>query len=358
MTSYAKLPLHIAELLYTGTVIPAHPLALTEHRELDVLHQRALTRYYAASGAGGVAVGVHTTQFQIRDPEFDLLRPVLELAAETIDQMALARPFIKIAGLVGPTDQALAEADLAKSLGYHLGLLSVGGLAEWTENALLQRVREVAGVIPVFGFYLQPAVGGRVLSRTFWEQMCEIPGVYAIKMAPFNRYQTLDVVRAACASTRSDDIALYTGNDDNIVIDLLTRFRFEINGRLVEKQIVGGLLGHWSVWTKRVVEIFAWIQEVRERVEIPAELLTLATQITDVNAALFDAAHDFAGCIAGLHKILHRQGLLAGTWCLNPEEGLSVGQSEEIERVCQEYGNLTDDSFVNEHLFSWLGVHT
>lgn len=354
MAPFAKLNPPLRELLNTGTVIPAHPLALTRERKLDVRHQRALTRYYAASGAGGIAVGVHTTQFQIRDPGIDLLKPVLELAAETVDQMRLARPFLKIAGILGSTPQAVAEAEQARSLGYHLGLLSMGGLPEWPERALLERVRAVAEVIPVFGFYLQPAVGGRYLSRDFWERFCDIPGVYAIKVSPFNRYHTLDVMHAVCYSGHPDDIALYTGNDDNILLDLLTRFRFAVNGRWVEKRIVGGLLGHWAIWTHRAVEIFRSIQEVRDHPEVPAVLLTLAAQITAANAAVFDAAHNFAGCIPGIHEILRRQGLLAGTWCLDPKETLSPGQLEEIQAVCQELDHLSDDAFVRAHRLSWL----
>lgn len=356
MTGPTNLTSDIRELLYSGTVIPAHPLALNEKRHLDVEHQRALTRYYVDSGVGGIAVGVHTTQFEIRNPGVGLFRPVLELAAETVDELRLKRPFLKVAGIVGPTKQALAEAEQAAELGYHLGLLSTGGLTDWTEDAILERVREVAQVIPVFGFYLQPAVGGRVLSRNFWEQMCDIPGVLAIKMAPFDRYRTLDVARAVCASRRRDDIALYTGNDDNIIVDLLTRFRFVIDGRVVEKRIVGGLLGHWAVWTKRVVEWFERIKEARDCGDIPAEFLTLAAQVTDANAALFDPAHQFAGCIPGIHEILRRQGLMSGTWCLNPNERLSPGQLQEIDRVCEEYPHLTDDVFVREHVAAWCGA--
>jgi hypothetical protein len=348
------LPFDVAQLLYEGTIIPAHPLALNEDRTLDIKRQRALTRYYAAAGAGGIAVGVHTTQFEIRNPGVNLLEPVLEIAAETIDELGLDRPFIKIAGIVGPTQQALKEAELAVKLGYHLGLLSVSGLADWSEEALLERVREVSQVVPIFGFYLQPAVGGRVLSRDFWEKVCEIPGVLAIKIAPFNRYQTLDVVRAVCASSRREDIALYTGNDDNLLVDLLTKYRFVMNGETVEKSIVGGLLGHWAVWTKTAVEYFARIKEVRGETHIPAEMLTLAAQITDANAALFDAANNFAGCIAGIHEVLRRQGLLAGTWCLNPNERLSPNQSHEIDRIYEMYPHLMDDEFVRQHLAEWL----
>ena len=348
------LPAGVRQLLAKGTVIPAHPLALTQRRTLDRRHQRALTRYYAAAGAGGVAVGVHTTQFQIREPSINLLQPVLELAAETIDQMALARPFIKVAGIVGPTAQAVSEAQLAKSLGYHLGLLSMGGLSNLDETALIERTRRIGEVIPVFGFYLQPAVGGRVLSRRFWEEVVEIPTLLAIKIAPFDRYRTLEVVRALAASSRSSQVALYTGNDDHIVVDLLTPYRFWIDGRWVEQRIVGGLLGHWAVWTKRAVELFERVQEIIGQENIPRNLLTEAAEITAMNAILFDVAHNFQGSIAGIHEILYRQGLLAGTWCLDPEDRLSPGQMEDIVGVMEQFESYRDDTFVAKHLASWL----
>lgn len=340
--------------LHDGLVIPAHPLALDENRRLDERRQRALTRYYIAAGAGGVAVGVHSTQFEIRDPEHNLLEPVLRLAAEEVERAGLDRPFLKIAGICGPTEQALKEAELAVSLGYDAGLLSMGGLADWSEEALLERTREVARLLPVFGFYLQPAVGGRVFSYDFWRRLADIPNVVAIKIAPFNRYQTLDVVRAVCMSDRRDEIALYTGNDDNIVVDLLTTFEFDANGVKVRKSIVGGLLGHWAVWTKKAVELLEEIKRVRGRDEIPSELLTRAAQVTDANAAFFDPAHGFAGCIPGIHEVLRRQGLMRGIWCLNPHETLSPGQAEEIDRVCRAYPHLNDDDFVAAHLGEWL----
>lgn len=339
-------------LLYEGTVIPAHPLALTEDRRLDERRQRALTRYYMAAGAGGVAVGVHTTQFEIRKPEIGLFEPVLRLAAETIAEANLTRPFIKVAGICGPTKQAVAEAELAVSLGYDFGLLSNGGLGDWSDEALLERTREVAKIIPVFGFYLQPSVGGRLLSYDFWRRFADIPGVMAIKIAPFNRYQTIDVVRAVCESDRRDEIALYTGNDDNIVADLLTTFEFMVHGRAVRKRIVGGLLGQWAVWTHKAVELLETVK--RADANAIDRLLTLNVQLTDANAALFDPAHGFAGCIPGIHEILRRQGLLAGRWCLNPDETLSPGQMEEIDRVCRDYPHLTDDEFVKAHLAEWL----
>ncbi len=345
-----KLDSAINGLLQQGTVIPAHPLALNEHLALDENRQRLLTRYYMASGAGGVAVGVHTTQFEIRKPHINLLEPVLAMAADEIDKAKLERPFIKVAGIVGPTDQAIKEAELAVKYGYHLGLVSMGGLTSNSEDELIKRVEAIADIIPVFGFYLQPAVGGRILSYRFWEKFAAIPNVSAIKVAAFNRYQTLDVVRAVCHSSRRNDIALYTGNDDNIVADLLTPYRFTINGETVEKRFVGGLLGHWAVWTKNSVELF---HEIKQRIGDPRgieNLLAKNIEITDMNAAIFDAANSFKGCIAGIHEVLRRQGLMDGIWCLNPEEKLSPGQAEEIDRIYTMYPYLTDDAFVKNFL--------
>ncbi|WP_407272025.1 dihydrodipicolinate synthase family protein [Radiobacillus sp. PE A8.2] len=343
------------KLLNEGTVIPAHPLALDESRRLDERHQRALTRYYMDAGAGGIAVGVHSTQFEIRDPEVNLLEPVLRMAAEEVENANLSRPFIKIAGICGPTEQAISEAKLAADLGYDLGLVSMGGLQDWSEEQLIQRVEEIASIIPVFGFYLQPSVGGRILSYEFWKAFADIPGVMAIKMAPFNRYQTIDVVRAVCHSSRRDDIVLYTGNDDNIVADLLTTFNINVNGEIISKEIVGGLLGHWACWTKKAVDLFEEIKKARKNKEyIPAELLSRNIEVTDSNAAFFDPAHHFEGCIPGIHEVLRRQGLLQGRWCLNPNEELSPGQLEEIERVYNDYPHLNDDNFVRDNLAKWL----
>jgi dihydrodipicolinate synthase/N-acetylneuraminate lyase len=340
--------------LQDGLVIPAHPLALNEARKLDERRQRALSRYYIASGAGGIAVGVHSTQFEIRDPHNNLLEPVLRMAAEEVKKAEMTRPFIQVAGICGPTKQAAAEAELAASLGYDAGLLSVGGLQGWSEEALLRRTEEVVRIMPVIGFYLQPSVGGRTLSFDFWREFANIDGVVAIKMAPFNRYQTIDVVRAVCHSARRDDIALYTGNDDNIVNDLMTTYRFVVDGIPIEKKIVGGLLGHWAVWTHKAVKLLEAIKLVRNDKRITAEWLTRNVEITDANAAFFDPTHQFAGCIPGIHEVLRRQGLLAGRWCLNPHEELSLGQMEEIDRVYRDYPELNDDEFVKEHLAVWL----
>ncbi len=328
-------------LLREGTVIPAHPLALTAQRRLDERRQRALTRYYLAAGVGGIAVGVHTTQFEIR--EHGLLKPVLALAAE--ETARAARPLVKVAGICGSTSQAVAEAAMARDLGYDLGLLSLAALRDADEETLLQHARAVGEVLPLFGFYLQPAVGGRALSHEFWRRFAEIPAVAAIKMAPFDRYKTLDVVRAVARSGR--EIALYTGNDDAIISDLLTEYRVE--GRSL--RIVGGLLGHWSVWTRKAVELFAEIRAGRTTAD---ELFARGTQITDSNAVFFDAAHDFKGCIAGLHEVLRRQGLLDNILCLNPAEGLSPGQAAELDRVQKAYPHLNDDDFVARHREEWL----
>lgn len=335
------------ERLRRGCVIPAHPLALTAARKLDERRQRALTRYYLAAGAGGVAVGVHTTQFEIRKPEVGLYRPVLELAMEELR----GKNVIAVAGVVGPASQAVREAETAAACGYHAGLLSMSALKDAPVPELLAHVRAVAKVIPVFGFYLQPSVGGRILPYEFWRGFAEIENVVAIKIAPFNRYQTLDVVRAVAESGRAGEIALYTGNDDNIAADLLTTWRFGD----VKLRIVGGLLGHWAVWTRRAVEMLERIHEdTRDHKPLDPGWLTLNAQITDANAAFFDPANQFHGCIAGIHEVLRRQGLLEGRWCLNPEEDLSPGQSEEIDRVWRAYPHLNDDEFVAGHLAEWL----
>jgi len=336
--------MNLREKLLSGLVIPAHPLALNSNRKLDERRQRALTRYYLAAGAGGIAVGVHTTQFAIRDPKFGLLEPVLRLAMEE----SRSSEIVKIAGVCGKREQALAESQLAKVSGYDAILLSLAALNNETIPELLEHARTMASVIPVMGFYLQPAVGGRCLPYEFWRKFVEIENVVSIKIAPFNRYQTVDVVRALAESGRAHEVALYTGNDDNILNDLLTPFAFG-NQRI---RITGGLLGHWAVWTKTAVSHLALVKNNSDT--IPREQLTLAQQITDANAAIFDPAHQFRGCIPGIHEILRRQGLLEGRWCLDPNEELSPGQMEEIDRVCRSYPHLQDDAFVQEHLDDWL----
>lgn len=349
-----RIPDFVETALKIGQVIPAHPLALTALRKLDEKRQRALARYYIASGAGGLAVGVHTTQFEIRDPEWDLYRPVLALAAEEMDANA-PDDFIRVAGVVGNTHQAMAEAQMAVDCGYHAGLLSLRAFSEGSVADMISHCRAIADVIPVIGFYLQPAVGGRVLPFDFWRQFAEIENVVAIKMAPFNRYQTLDVIRGVVEAGRVDDIVLYTGNDDNIVMDLLTPHRFRCDGHPVEARVVGGLLGHWAVWTKGAVDLLRDCQRISQVGEaIPQSMLTQAIEVTDCNAAFFDVANSFKGCIAGVHEVLRRQGLMEGIWCLNPNEGLSRGQFEEIDRVYAAYPHLNDDLFVAENVDNWL----
>ena len=335
--------MRLRDQLHAGMVIPAHPLALNSQRKLDERRQRALTRYYLAAGAGGIAVGVHTTQFAIR--KVGLLERVLTLAAEECRD----REVVKVAGVCGQRKQALAEAELALNLSFDAALLSLADLKDEAIPQLLEHARAVASVIPVIGFYLQPAVGGRVLPYEFWRQFAEIENVVAVKIAPFDRYQTAQVVRAIADSGRISEIALYTGNDDHILLDLLSIF--DIGSGPVK--FSGGLLGHWAVWTKTAVEHLRLAQQVHE--SISSDFLKLAHQITDANAAIFDPAHHFRGCIPGIHEVLRRQGLLEGRWCLDPTEELSPRQSEEIDRVCKAYPHLQDDDFVKEHLHEWLG---
>jgi hypothetical protein len=343
-------------ILDRGIVIPAQPLALTTSRKLDERRQRALSRYYIDAGVGGIAVGVHTTQFAIRAPKVGLFEPVLLLAAEELARAEAQGkgPYVRIGGICGSTAQAVKEAALLRDLEYDAGLLSLAAMAEADVDALIDHCKAVGQIMPLVGFYLQPSVGGRVLPFEFWRRFAEIEAVVAIKIAPFNRYQSLDVIRAVVEAGR-DDIALYTGNDDNIVADLTTPYRLKRGDEIVERRIAGGLLGHWSVWTRRAVELLARCQEEARRPEgISPELLARGIAITDSNAAFFDAAHKFAGCIAGLHEVLRRQGLLEGLWCLDPEEGLSRGQLEEIDRVYAQYPELNDDEFVAAHRDAWL----
>ena len=316
-------------------VIPAHPLALTAERKLDERRQAALTRYYCEAGAGGIAVGVHTTQFAIRDPRIGLFEPVLRLALDVVCERGYN--VLKVAGVCGTTSQAVREAKLARAIGYDLGLLSLAALPNASDDELVAHCNAVAAEIPICGFYLQPSVGGRLLSNAFWRRFCEIPAVRAIKVAPFNRYQTIDVARAVAESGRAAEIALYTGNDDNIIPDLLAEFRFAAGS----VRFQGGLLGQWAVWTRRAVELLQSITT-----QPTGEILAQSAALTDANAALFDVRNRFAGCIAGLHEVLRRQGLLAGRWCLDPNEDLGPGQLEEIDRVLAAYPHLTDDEFV------------
>lgn len=345
----------IHDALKTGTVIPAHPLALTADRKLDERRQRALSRYYIAAGVGGLGVGVHTTQFAIRDPCVGLFEPVLRLAAEEMERADRVRdvPLVRIGGISGKTAQAVSEACLLRDLKYHVGLLSLAAVKDLDDEALITHCKEVSAILPIMGFYLQPAVGGRVLSYYFWRRFVEIENVVAIKIAPFDRYHTLDVIRAVAESRR--EVALYTGNDDNIVMDLLTPYVFHIGGEKKELRIVAGLLGHWAVWTKRAVELLQECHSLACRNQpVPQSMLKKGVQVTDCNTAFFDTANNFAGCIAGLHEVLRRQGLLEGIWCLDPRETLSPGQKEEIDRVYSAYPELNDDEFVRENLDAWL----
>ena len=356
MPDHPTPPEWVLQKLREGQVIPAHPLALTAARRLDERRQRALTRYYHAAGAGGLAVGVHTTQFSIRDAKHGLLKPVLQLAAETIGQcdVRAGRETVLVAGICGATEQAVTEAGIARELRYHAGLLSLGALRTADDHQLIAHCEAVAREIPLVGFYLQPAAGGRPLTHGFWRRFAEIPNVVAIKIAPFNRYQTFDVIRAVAESGRAGDIAIYTGNDDNIVLDLLTEYAVQTGSGEARLRMAGGLLGHWSCWTRRAVELLDECKRCRGSQAIPASLLTLAAQVTDCNAAFFDAANGFAGCIPGIHEVLRRQSLLDGALCLDPKETLSPGQTEEIDRVYRAYPELNDDEFVLQHRDVWL----
>jgi dihydrodipicolinate synthase/N-acetylneuraminate lyase len=352
------MSLNVRAHLLDGQVIPAHPLALTPSRTMDERHQRALTRYYVHAGAGGMAVGVHTTGFRIHDPDVGLYRPVLELAKETADAWLARehapRAFVRVAGLVGDTHQALREAAIAHELGYHCGLLSLAHWSDAEESDILAHCRRVADALPLFGFYLQPAVGGRLLSYRFWREFAEIPGVVAIKVAPFDRYATLDVVRAVAESGRTD-IALYTGNDDAIVSDLLMDLPVQVGGVSTTRGFVGGLLGQWAVWTRQAVRLLEQVKQLRAAdAPVPRALQRTAAALTDANAAIFDAEHGFAGCLPGILEVLRRQGLVRGTWTLDPHERLSDGQAEELTRVLRCYPELSDDGFVAQHREAWL----
>jgi hypothetical protein len=355
MAHWSDMPADTLALLRRGTVIPAHLLALDAARQLDTRRQRALTRYYLDAGVGGVAVGVHSTQFAIR--ETGLYKPVLELAMRTAEEwtpLGGRRPLCMVAGLAGPTAQAVEEARIASGLGYHAALLSLAALKGASEDELVAHCRSVAEMMPLIGFYLQPAVGGLLLSESFWQRFAAIDNVVAIKMAPFNRYRTLDVIRGVVAARSEDRVTLYTGNDDHIVLDLLAPFTFMRDGKPVTVRVRGGLLGHWSVWTQAAVQLFERIHKAVAAGSVDPSLLALDAQITDCNAALFDVANDFHGCIAGCHEILRRQGLLEGTWCLDPDEGLSPGQAEALTRIQKDYPHLMDDGFVAKNRERWL----
>lgn len=348
-----KLSAELSRLLKAGQVIPAHPLALDHNRKFDEQRQRALTRYYLDAGAGGMAVAVHTTQFEIRQPEVGLFQPVLALAAEEINNFTAktGKPILKIGGIVGTTQQAVNEAKLLRDLGYDAGLLSVAALKSATNAELLTHCRAVGEIIPLIGFYLQPAVGGRRLDADFWREFARIESVVAIKAAPFNRYLTIDVLRGVAESGRADEVALYTGNDDNIIPDLITPCEFSTAAGPVTVQFTGGLLGHWAMWTHKVAKI---LKQVKAGDLSVTEMLTLGIKITDCNAAFFDVAHDFAGCIVGVHEVLRRQGLLLNNFTLNPAATLTEAQTLEIDRVYAAYPELNDDTFIAENIDRWL----
>ena len=343
------------DILNNGTVIPAIPLALDENRKFDEKRQRTLIKYYLNAGAGGIAVAVHTTQFAIRSPEVNLFITVVKTVIDEIEQFEKRthKTIVKIIGVCGKVEQAVSEAKFAAEVNADAVLLSPSGLGDLSEGEMIERTKIIAGIMPVFGFYLQPAAGGRIFSAAYWKRLSDIDGVVAIKCAPFNRYQTIELVRGVALSERRGEIALYTGNDDNILLDLLTKYEINVDGKTIEKRFVGGLLGHWAVWTKTAVDLFENIRQYKNK-DIPAELLTLAIKITDANAAFFDAANHYAGCIPGVHEVLRRQGILKGIWCLNPNETLSPGQSEEIDRVYADYPELNDDEFVKSHLDEWV----
>src|SRR5580693_5789400 len=348
---HSQINTHVRRLIADGTVIPAHPLALSADRTLDTVHQRALTRYYIDAGSGGLAVGVHTTQFAIR--EVGLYRPVLELAAETASHWT-KRPLALVAGLSGPTQQAMTEAETARGIGHDAGLISLAAMKSASEDETIAHCEAVAREIPLVGFYLQPAVGGVILSANFWRRFATIDNVIAIKVAPFNRYRTLDVLRGIVAAGALDRVALYTGNDDHILLDLMLPFDLRDRGVTTRTYFRGGLLGHWSVWTANAIRQFEMCRAARNKASVPADLLALDARVTDCNSAFFDVVHDFHGCIAGCHEVLRRQGLLDGIWCLDPAEGLSPGQIEGIDRVCNEHADLSDDAFVAAGLQKWL----
>jgi dihydrodipicolinate synthase/N-acetylneuraminate lyase len=350
-----SIPSNVRTALQTGVAIPAHPLALNASLKLDERRQRALARYYIAAGSGGLAVGVHTTQFEIHNPEVGLLKPVLQLAKEEMDRADASRstPLVRISGVCGKTEQAVQEAQLAADLGYHAGLLSLVAVADKTEDQMIAHCKAVSQALPLVGFYLQTAAHGPILPYSFWRKFADIKNVAAIKIAPFHRYRTIDVVRAIAESGR-EDIALYTGNDDTIVTDLLTPFTFHVDGKPVTRRIVGGLLGHWGVWTQKSVALLNEIKAVRLKPSLDANWLTRGAAVTDMNAALFDAANRYAGCIPGILEVLRRQRLTPSCCCLNPHEFLSPGQADELTRVCRAYPELTDDDFVAQHIEEWL----
>ncbi len=350
-----NLSKEISDIIKKGVVIPALPLALNAERKLDERRQRALMRYYLDAGAGGVACAVHTTQFEIRVAGIDLLEPVLKIAKEEFDvfEKNTGKKVVRVAGILGRTDQAVQEAKQAVLLDYNVGLLGLKAFKNDDNETIIEHCKKVAEIIPIVGFYLQTAVGGRRLDADFWREFAKIKNVVAIKMAPFNRYHTIDVMRGVAESGRADEITLYTGNDDNIIPDLLTEYEFCFNNEIIKLRISGGLLGHWAVWTKSAVEQLEKIKSSDYKNNL-SELYTLGIKVTDVNSAFFDVANNFKGCVVGLHYVLQRQGLLEGLWTLNRDEILTEGQKKEIDRVYDSYPELNDDEFVTSNLSKWL----
>ncbi|MCJ8329003.1 MAG: dihydrodipicolinate synthase family protein [Lentisphaeria bacterium] len=351
------IPAGILEKFRKGCVIPAHPLSLNEDKTMDTDDMRAIARYYIDAGVGGIAIGVHTTQFEIRDPDVGLFEKVLRFTSSTIDSYCAEtkQSIMKISGVCGDTEQAISEARFSRELGFHASLLSLAALKDASIDEMIAHCKAIAAEIPIIGFYLQPAVGGRVLPFEFWRRFAEIDNVLGIKMAPFNRYQTIDVVRAVCEAGKENDITLYTGNDDNIVMDLLSPYRFETETGPKEIRIKGGLLGHWCVWTRTAVALIDELHTYTEsNRDIPQELLTRNIEVTDSNAVFFDAANAFAGCIPGVHEVLRRQGLMKSVRCLNSKEILSPGQSDEIDRVYASYPHLNDDAFIKDNIDKWF----
>lgn len=352
----SELPKDLVEQFRKGVVIPAHPLSLTEDKQIDEEDMQLLARYYIDAGVGGIAVGVHTTQFEIRDPDVNLLEPVLKFTSNCIDDYCTkkGKQILKISGVCGETKQAVQEAELSKSLGFHAVLLSLSALKDKTIDEMVEHCATVAKVMPIIGFYLQPAVGGRTLPYEFWYKFCKIENVLGIKMAPFNRYQTFDVVRGLCEAGAENRITLYTGNDDNIVLDLITPYKINTSRGDITVRVKGGLLGHWCVWTNKAVQLLEECHKYSEsNSDIPQELLTRAIQVTDSNAVFFDAANAFHGCIPGVHEVLKRNGLMKSIRCLNPNELLSPGQADEITRVSEAYPHLTDDDFIRNNIVNW-----
>lgn len=340
----------ILKLIREGVAIPALPLALNEDKSWDLRNQRRLVHYYLDAGAGGIAACVHTTQFEVRKPKYNLYRSLLEVTIEEIAKRDRLDSFVKVAGVCGSTPQAIEEASIAKEVGYDVALLSYVGLNDLSEEELLEHTRQIAKIMPVFGFYLQPSVGGKLLSFDFWSQFSEIDNVIGIKAAPFNRYFTHDVMRAVAHSSRRNEITLYTGNDDNIVMDLASTYTFDVDGEEVKIKFEGGLLGHWAVDTFKSVQILKRIKSGKLSLE---ELTILNAQVTDANSAYFDVAHSFKGSIAGINDVLARQGLLKGNWCLEDKEVLSPNQAEEITRVRENYPDLCDDDFIKLNIQNW-----